>query len=53
MRDVIHEMEEWSAEPTPLAVATVVETWGSAPRGVGAKMVLAADQSAADASKGR
>ncbi len=43
MRDVIHEMEEWSAEPTPVAIATVIQTWGSAPRGVGAKMVLAAD----------
>jgi xanthine dehydrogenase accessory factor len=43
MRDVIHEVEKWVAEPTPVAIATVIETWGSAPRGVGAKMVLAAD----------
>lgn len=43
MRDVIYEVEKWVAEPSPVAMATVVETWGSAPRGVGAKMVLTAD----------
>ena len=43
MRDVMHEVEKWVAEPSPVAIATVIETWGSAPRGVGAKMVLAAD----------
>jgi len=43
MRDVLNEVEDWGVESTPIAVATVVETWGSAPRGVGAKMVITAD----------
>jgi xanthine dehydrogenase accessory factor len=43
MRDVIQEVERWSAEMAPVAIATVIETWGSAPRGAGAKMALAAD----------
>lgn len=43
MRDVVDQVEKWIAEPSPVAVATVVETWGSAPRGVGAKMALTAD----------
>lgn len=43
MRDVIQEVERWSAEMAPVAMATVIETWGSAPRGVGSKMALAAD----------
>jgi xanthine dehydrogenase accessory factor len=43
VRDVIKEVESWIAEPSPVAIATVIETWGSAPRGVGAKMALTAD----------
>lgn len=43
MRDVIQEIESWLAEDVPVAVATVIETWGSAPRDVGAKMALTAD----------
>jgi xanthine dehydrogenase accessory factor len=43
MREILSEVERWMAEPSPVAVATVIETWGSAPRGVGAKMALAAD----------
>ncbi|UCG25300.1 MAG: XdhC family protein [Chloroflexota bacterium] len=43
MRDVIQEVEGWLAEQAPVAVATVIETWGSAPRDVGAKMALTAD----------
>lgn len=43
MRDVVEQVEKWMAEPSPVAIATVVETWGSAPRGIGAKMVLASD----------
>jgi xanthine dehydrogenase accessory factor len=43
MRDVIQRVEDWLAEDAPVAVATVIETWGSAPRGVGAKMAITAD----------
>ena len=43
MRDVLPDIDRWRAQGKPIAVATVVETWGSAPRGVGAKMALTPD----------
>ena len=43
MFDILEKVNEWLAASTPLAIATVVETWGSAPRQAGAKMVVTAD----------
>jgi xanthine dehydrogenase accessory factor len=43
MRDVLPEVERWHAEGRPIALATVIRTWGSAPRRVGAKMALSGD----------
>lgn len=43
MRDVLAEVERWRAEGQAIALATVVETWGSAPRPAGGKMAVAAD----------
>ena len=43
MRDILSDIESWRAEGRPVAVATVVETWGSAPRPAGGKMALTAD----------
>jgi len=40
MREVIHEIDAWRAAGDDVAVATVVATWGSAPRGTGAKMAV-------------
>ncbi len=40
MREIIEAIGRWSEQGEPIAVATVIETWGSAPRGVGAKMAL-------------
>lgn len=37
MRDIIHDVIQWTE---PAAVATVVSTWGSAPRQVGAKLAM-------------
>ena len=34
---------DWIRAGRKVAVATVIETWGSAPRRVGAKMVISAD----------
>ena len=39
MRDVIDKLDRWRQGKENLAVTTVVETWGSAPRPVGSKMV--------------
>ncbi|HEX5416171.1 MAG TPA: XdhC/CoxI family protein [Chloroflexota bacterium] len=41
MRDVLPQIEQWRAEGKAVALATVVSVAGSAPRGVGAKLVVA------------
>jgi xanthine dehydrogenase accessory factor len=43
VRDILADVEGWSAEGAPIALATVVETWGSAPRPAGGKMALTPD----------
>jgi xanthine dehydrogenase accessory factor len=40
MKDVLDELDAWSREQRPVAVATVIATHGSAPRAVGAKMAV-------------
>jgi xanthine dehydrogenase accessory factor len=40
MKEVINDINRWLDEKQPVALATVVQTWGSAPRKVGAKMAL-------------
>jgi xanthine dehydrogenase accessory factor len=42
MRDVLSEIERWRAGGEDVAVATVIRTWGSAPRSVGARMAMTA-----------
>jgi xanthine dehydrogenase accessory factor len=42
MRDVATDVNQWLAQNEPIALATVVSTWGSAPRQVGAKMAMTA-----------
>jgi len=43
MRDIFTTLDHWLAQSKPIALATVIQTWGSAPRGVGAKMALTAN----------
>jgi xanthine dehydrogenase accessory factor len=43
MRDILPELEAWRAEGRPFALATVVKTWGSAPRTAGSRMLVGAD----------
>jgi xanthine dehydrogenase accessory factor len=38
MKDVLDSIEAWRQRDEEIAIATVVETWGSAPRQVGSKM---------------
>jgi len=40
MREVLAELEQWTREGEEIALATVVETWGSSPRPLGSKMVV-------------
>ncbi len=44
MRDLLADLERWNLEQEPIALATVIQTWGSSPRQPGAKMGLAANQ---------
>jgi xanthine dehydrogenase accessory factor len=43
MRDIYDALKNWLREDEPLAIATVVTTWGSSPRSVGSKMAVRAD----------
>src|SRR5258705_10884131 len=38
MRDVLADINQWIAENEKIAIATVIQTWGSSPRGVGSRM---------------
>src|ERR1700716_4383534 len=40
MREVLTELTEWTKAGEEVALATVVETWGSSPRPLGSKMVV-------------
>ena len=40
MRDVTDSIDQWQRDGQPVALATVVQTWGSSPRRAGAKMAL-------------
>ena len=43
MRDILADVDRWQREGAVVALATVVQTWGSSPRRVGSKMALASD----------
>src|SRR6185503_14764635 len=43
MRDILSDLDHWRAENNPIALATVIQTWGSSPRRAGAKMALTPD----------
>jgi len=40
MREVEHELRTWRQAGEAVAIATVVETWGSSPRPLGSKMLV-------------
>jgi xanthine dehydrogenase accessory factor len=44
MRDILADLDRWQAdEHQPIALATVIQTWGSSPRRAGAKMAITPD----------
>jgi xanthine dehydrogenase accessory factor len=40
MREVLEELNEWTSSGEDIALATVVDTWGSSPRPIGSKMLV-------------
>jgi xanthine dehydrogenase accessory factor len=40
MREILSELREWTDAGEDIALATVVETWGSSPRPLGSKMAV-------------
>jgi xanthine/CO dehydrogenase XdhC/CoxF family maturation factor len=38
--DILAKAEEWAKENRGVALATVIETWGSAPRPVGSNLII-------------
>jgi xanthine dehydrogenase accessory factor len=43
MLDILDTVDQWIVQNRPVALAIVVETWGSAPRGIGSKMAVTGD----------
>lgn len=43
MRDILPDVDQWISKGNQVALATVIHTWGSSPRRVGAKMALTPD----------
>lgn len=43
MRDILPDLDNWRADNRPIALATVIQTWGSSPRRAGAKMAMTPD----------
>jgi len=43
MRDILSDINRWREEDQSIALATVIQTWGSSPRREGAKMALTPD----------
>jgi len=41
--DILAQAAAWRDEGKPVALATVIETWGSAPRPVGSQLAVTAD----------
>lgn len=42
MRDVLPDIDRWLAEKEDVALATVIQTWGSSPRAAGSRMAITA-----------
>ena len=43
MRQLLEKIEDWKSEGHDVALATVIEVWGSAPRPLGSKMAIRDD----------
>ncbi|MGH1363631.1 MAG: XdhC family protein [Calditrichia bacterium] len=52
MKDTLQTAAQWLKTKRPFAIATVTQTWGSAPRGVGSTLIIAEDLQVAGSVSG-
>src|SRR5438552_14449215 len=52
MRDILDEVERWRESSERVAIATVIQTWGSAPRRAGSAVALTAGRKIAGSVSG-
>lgn len=52
MLEFLAQVERWQEQGRKVAMATVIDTWGSSPRPVGSRMVIASDQEIAGSVSG-
>jgi len=52
MRDILTDLQCWLEEDRSIALATVIQTWGSSPRAVGSKMAFTPDGKVAGSVSG-
>src|SRR6266498_54672 len=52
MRDILSDLDSWRSDNQQIALATVIQTWGSSPRRAGAKMALTPDNKIAGSVSG-
>jgi xanthine dehydrogenase accessory factor len=43
MRDILADLDRWILSDRQIAIATVIQTWGSSPRRAGSKLAIASD----------
>lgn len=52
MKELIETIDKWTTANKPFAIATVIKTWGSAPRPIGSCMLIAEDMEMAGSVSG-
>ena len=52
MKELLPIINEWTTKNKPFAIATVIKTWGSSPRPVGANLVISEDMEMAGSVSG-
>jgi len=52
MKELLPTINEWTTKNKPFAIATVIKTWGSSPRPVGANLIISEDMEMAGSVSG-
>ncbi len=52
MKEILPTIQDWVQKDKPFAIATVIKTWGSAPRPVGSSMIISSDMEMAGSVSG-